>query len=140
MLRVVPATVFSMLSTRGRRLAAWAVFITLATVLIIPQVGLHAPDRGRAPHDDAAAMSGGVASDQIDPAVLPQRPTPLVSGAGEQRAPRATTLLVAALLAAALALAVSVAGHTRPVVQGAPPLTRRRNCIGLRAPPSLQLA
>jgi hypothetical protein len=126
-----------MTSRQGRRLAAWAVFITLATVLTLPQVGLDAPDLGRAPH---AAVAGGVASDRIDPAVLPQRPMPLVAGAGEHRAPRATTLLVAALLAAVLSLAVLAAGHTRPVVQGTPPLTRRRNSIGLRAPPSLQLA
>ena len=64
----------------------------------------------------------------------------MVSGSSEQRAPRATTLLAAALLVAVLALAVSVAGHTRPVAKGTPALTRRRSCIGLRAPPSLQLA
>jgi hypothetical protein len=129
-----------MMGSRGCRLAAWAVLSALATVLTLPQVGLDAPDRGRAPHDAAAAVVGGVASNHIDPAVLPQRPTPLVSAAGEQRAPRATTLLVAALLAAILSLAVSVAGHTRSAVPGTPPLTRRRNSIGLRAPPSLQLA
>ena len=138
--RLFPASVLSMQGSRGLRLAAWAILIALASVLTLPQVVLDTPDRGRAPHDGAAAMSGGVGTDRIDPAVLPQRPTTLVGAAGEHRTPRVTTLLVAALVAAVLALAVSAAGKIRPVAQGTPALARPRNCIGMRAPPSLQLA
>lgn len=120
---------------RGRT-AVLAAFFVIAALLVVP-LDVEAPSV----RADTTSMAGGLANSSVEPGMLPHKATSRAAQVSEPRVLKgAGLLLVAALLALAMVLAVSETSRVRLVSRSRPRFRRALSSIGLRAPPSAQLA
>lgn len=120
---------------RGRT-AVLAAFFVLAALVVAP-LGVEAP----AVRADATSMAIALANSSVEPGMLPHKATSRVAQISEPRVLKGAGLnLVATLLALAMVLAGSATSGVRLVSRARPRSRRDLSGIGLRAPPSAQLA
>lgn len=117
------------------RTAVLAAFFVLAALVVAP-LGIDAPSVSA----DSTSMAGGLARSSVEPGMLPHKATSGAAQVGEPRVLKGPGLLVATLLALAMVLAVSATSGVRLVSRARPRFRRALSSIGLRAPPSAQLA
>lgn len=120
---------------RGRA-AVLAAFFVLAALVVAP-LGVEAP----AVRADATSMAVALVDSSVEPGMLPHKATSRVAQISEPRVLKGAGLnLVATLLALAMVLAGSATSGVRRVSRARPRSRRALSGIGLRAPPSAQLA